>query len=466
MKLRTLYFLLLITAFSCSNKETSKDGFTTIKGKFNSPYKQELELMKIVNGKEVLVSTVFLDDSKEFGFTFKTGKEGFYTIGNPYIEIPLYVKGNEVFTIDYDFSKPNNRYTQTEIPNEENKILYNWEIETDTINYYSNFGVAKPATYIEFFPFYESFINTMKSYHSKVNSSNAKFNKLMNSLIDLEIEIVPLDFIFTPRPVHPNKEQFPSYFSDIIKESIVFDEVILELPRGIRTVGAHQQYVSMYLDNEDNNDKGIIKVINKMTHTIPNKKIQAYYAIDNIYRYKVYNQEYLDYVTPIREAINSVPDIRAKVEAHEEKIRVLEVGTIGSTFTFKDINDKDVSFFDFKGKYVYIDFWATWCSPCKREIPALKKLEKDLHKKDIVFVSISMDKPKAHNKWKEFVKKEGLTGVQLFATDAFNTPIAKDYKINSIPRFIIFDKEGKIVDADAKRPSNPELKNELEELLK
>ena len=77
-----------------------------------------------------------------------------------------------------------------------------------------------------------------------------------------------------------------------------------------------------------------------------------------------------------------------------------------------------------------------------------------------------MDKPKDHEKWKKFISDQQLTGVQLFSDNAFETRIARDYKINAIPRFLLFDPEGKIIDAEAKRPSDPALKEQLEAFLK
>ena len=124
----------------------------------------------------------------------------------------------------------------------------------------------------------------------------------------------------------------------------------------------------------------------------------------------------------------------------------------------------------FKGKYVYIDVWATWCGPCIREIPSLKKLEKDYHNKNIVFVSISTDEPnksggsweKANEKWKNFVKQRQLGGVQLWSGEDFSFQQA--YQINSIPRFILVDPNGNIVDANAPRPSDPRLIDLFKEL--
>lgn len=121
---------------------------------------------------------------------------------------------------------------------------------------------------------------------------------------------------------------------------------------------------------------------------------------------------------------------------------------------------------DFKGKYVYIDVWATWCGPCRKEIPYLKQVEEQYHDKNIVFVSISVDKEKDHGKWKSMVKKEELGGVQLIADKDWKSDFIMAYGIRSIPRFILIDPQGKIVRSDAPRPSDPKLKKLLDKLLK
>ena len=108
---------------------------------------------------------------------------------------------------------------------------------------------------------------------------------------------------------------------------------------------------------------------------------------------------------------------------------------------------------DFKGKFVYIDLWATWCGPCKDEIPSLKALEKEYHGKNIQFVSISCDKQKMKPFWKKMVKDLGLTGVQLIADKDFKSSFVKAYNAMSIPRFILIDPQGKIIKNNAPRPS-------------
>jgi thiol-disulfide isomerase/thioredoxin len=119
---------------------------------------------------------------------------------------------------------------------------------------------------------------------------------------------------------------------------------------------------------------------------------------------------------------------------------------------------------DFKGKYVYIDVWATWCGPCKAEIPFLKAVEKKYHDKNIVFVSISADKTKAHDTWKKMIQEKNLSGIQLISDADFNSGFMKDYKINAIPRFILIDPNGNIVSPNAPRPSTDELINLFDQL--
>lgn len=132
---------------------------------------------------------------------------------------------------------------------------------------------------------------------------------------------------------------------------------------------------------------------------------------------------------------------------------------------YENFKGGTTSLSDLKGKYVYVDVWATWCGPCKREIPFLKEVEHNYEGKDIQFVSISIDKKADHEKWKSMVKDKELGGIQLFADDNWKSQFVRDYQIDGIPRFILIDPQGNIVSADAPRPSSPkliELFNKLE----
>ena len=173
------------------------------------------------------------------------------------------------------------------------------------------------------------------------------------------------------------------------------------------------------------------------------------------------NKEIFDFINKnvtdekVKEAAKKAYDVATKLTS----------GSPSPKFSnYENFNGGTTSLDDFKGKVTYIDIWATWCLPCRGEIPALKELEKKFHGKDVAFVSISIDQNK--DEWKEFVKSEDLKGVQLFAENAFESQFIQDYGIRQIPTFIIIDKEGKIVNADAPRPSSNEIIGLLEGLLK
>lgn len=119
-----------------------------------------------------------------------------------------------------------------------------------------------------------------------------------------------------------------------------------------------------------------------------------------------------------------------------------------------------------KGKFLYIDIWATWCAPCRAEIPFLKELELKYKDKPIEFVSISVDVAKDLDKWKQFVSDNELSGTQLLADNAWQSEWIEALKIKAITRFVIIDTNGKVIDPDAMRPSSSQINSYLEKLLK
>ena len=130
-----------------------------------------------------------------------------------------------------------------------------------------------------------------------------------------------------------------------------------------------------------------------------------------------------------------------------------------------DISGRVFSLSDFKGSIVYIDVWASWCAPCIMEAPYFKQLQSEFFEEKIQFVSISMDCPDQIDKWKEALKEYDLKGFQLIADSCFESSIAQDYYINSIPRFILVDKKGHLIDIDAPRPSSEKIRKLISQHL-
>jgi thiol-disulfide isomerase/thioredoxin len=459
---------------SCNNKERITGGFSTIKGTYGLtvPWApREVKFSKIEYGKEAGSEVNDLTKTKKYGFTVPVEKEGFYVLSSDYNHIPIYLKGDQVFNVSIDKTK----YIQKNIPDEENRVLYEWMQLTDTLNHYMSFSTANPATYKEFFPFYENFRHRMKAFHEKVNTSNKKFNRLMHAYIDMTIAQKALYFIYTPRSVHPKPEEIPDFYNKFGNLKVLNSNLLLELPDGMDVLRLWDMYylanikkINDGLDTSkpENRSEMMNRLFANLGKSIKNDTLRGFFALSQITMFQAYNKEYLNFMKRFRKDIELSDYVKKQVEEYESQIVSTGKGSPGLDFTYKDVNGKEVSFSDFRGKIVYIDVWATWCSPCKQEIPYLKKLEKDFHGKDIRFISISVDKPKDKAKWEKFVKKEHLGGVQLFADDAFDASIAKYYKINAIPRFLLFDEEGKIIDTDAPRPSDPELRKLLTNLLK
>ena len=126
-------------------------------------------------------------------------------------------------------------------------------------------------------------------------------------------------------------------------------------------------------------------------------------------------------------------------------------GAPAPDFTLTDMEGANRSLSEFKGKVVVIDFWGTWCGPCKRELPYSKKIEERFAERDdLVFLFVALERGSKDN-WKQFVIGNELPGVHLFMpnTSAQLAP----YKITSVPRYAIVDKEGNIFNAFASRPS-------------
>ena len=116
---------------------------------------------------------------------------------------------------------------------------------------------------------------------------------------------------------------------------------------------------------------------------------------------------------------------------------------------------------DFKGKVLYVDFWATWCGPCIQESPHFESLSKEYAGKDIVFLPVSTD---TNNKaWKRFITAHKK---QLSQYNSVDKTMHSGWSIYYIPRFVLIDKDFNIVSAYAPRPSNPEAKEMIDSLLK
>lgn len=157
-----------------------------------------------------------------------------------------------------------------------------------------------------------------------------------------------------------------------------------------------------------------------------------------------------DRLAKFREMNNSeVYDRRLK--KIEEKWAPLKPGKDVPDFKFTDAEGAPVQLSDFRGELVYIDIWATWCGPCIQEHPHWDTLKADYADQPVSFLTVSVDN--SPEPWVKMVADKNMEGHQLYAENAWKSDIATHFNVNSIPRFILIDTEGKVIDPAADRPS-------------
>ena len=168
---------------------------------------------------------------------------------------------------------------------------------------------------------------------------------------------------------------------------------------------------------------------------------------------------------------NGVAAIKKQMDEQknaEEQQKALLSGRIGKPapdFALPDPSGKEIKLSSFKGKYVLVDFWASWCGPCRQENPAVVQAYNKFRNKNFTVLGVSLDRPGQKDKWMKAVKDDNLTWTQVSDLMEWNSPVVSLYGFGEmgIPYNILVDPEGKII---AERLRGTALEEKLAEVLK
>lgn len=409
----------------------------------------KVSVFRVENGKKVPVAQANSTNGY-YGFKFVPEYEGFYVVGNDNsFQYPVYLKAGDAIALYMDKDTVYLKGKNTP----ENTVLYQWIALSDNVATKAVHFNRVRSSYKDFFPEFEAFLPAADKFKAGIKTKNPRFNELMKRSIDFEKDFYAITFLYSPRSEHPTKEQRIAYYADILNADKFKDDVVLEMPYGMDLLNRYMLHAGMEAG-------GGREAFDDLSLVVDNR-LKGELALGRAAGLRSYF-EFQKYSGEVAKYLNA--DQKKRMDAIGSGLYETRKGMPAAEFSYPDVDGKMVSLSDFKGKVVFVDVWATWCGPCRQELPHLKKLEEEMKGKDVVFIGVSVDELKNRDKWVKFIEDEKLPGVQLLAGPGGK--ISQDYKITGIPRFMVFDREGKIVEANSPRPSNPDLKALLEQELR
>lgn len=156
-------------------------------------------------------------------------------------------------------------------------------------------------------------------------------------------------------------------------------------------------------------------------------------------------------------------DLGMKFNAQIDHMTNVQIGEIAPAFKIKDINNNMISLDDFRGKYILIEFWASWCGPCRKENPCLIKAYEKFGNKNFTILGISLDEQKDKKSWIKAVEDDKITWLQASELSGFDSEVAQLYHVKGLPSNFLVNPEGVIVARDLRGES---LMDKLHQLLK
>jgi thiol-disulfide isomerase/thioredoxin len=438
-------FLLVLIPFLSS---VGYSQMSSISGKadYLSKESKEITLFKIIEGAPVKIATTQFGDDGSFGFLFKVPSEAFYVIGIEKMygfQRYIYLKPSDNANVVIE-GNTKLRFTGENTP--ENKLIGEWYSLSDVCRNKSLF-YENGSNFIDFNPEFDKLLTNIDPFLKNINTPNSVFNKRMAEWIKYDRDMFAIYIKVTPRSKHPQENEVHKFYQSLDRPSLRYpSDYIFDYMYGKQLVSL---YVMTY--NAQNGKANDLRTKVDEVATARQKGEVVIFEISNIKDLSLMEEIYGKYG---KYFVNQ--SIQDRFDAKMRELFKPDSGKKALDFTYPDTNGNLTSLSDFKGKVVFVDVWATWCGPCKQQIPFMQEMEREFHGKDVVFISVSVDEENKKQDWLNMIKEKEMGGVQLFASGW--SKICKDYNITGIPRFMLFDKNGNVVTINAPRPSDSKLK--------
>ncbi|ASO06422.1 TlpA family protein disulfide reductase [Arenibacter algicola] len=445
-------FLAVIILFAYSCKETGVPQYAIIQGTIENPKSDSLTIL----GKDrTILSSVRLTENNGFADTIQYPVGYYYlSYGNRLAQI--YLKPNFQVTLAFDGKSVEEPITFIGKGAEENNYLAEKAMFQKKIQAKTNPGHYLKLEEQPFLILSDSITDLNARFLAKFEGLDENFVFLEKQGIKLASS-TRLNVYRNMSKQNPNKNisnDYPDPYGAIEFN----DERMLEVPDFIYSAEAYYQDKTLEKWTENKTLDFYTLMLETIDKEVENKNLREELAFNTGHNRMIHSDTRDDFYKKYM-AIATNGEYKTKVTEKYQQFKKISKGEVSPDFELYDINNDLVSLADLKGKPVYIDLWATWCMPCIAEIPALKDLEKKF--KEIQFVSICKSDTK--ERWTKMVAEKDLKGIQLFAPND-DIEFIQKYMIQGIPRFILLDTEGKIIDSNAKRPSDARLIEQLESI--
>lgn len=300
-------------------------------------------------------------------------------------------------------------------------------------------------------------------------SKDVDLNNFANFYNDMRYLEAKLQYV----RANPNDQQSKNFFELLHKISLNNPAVT-----SLKSIGLRALITNYYaflrlsqgakISDDDLSDNGSIGKMEYLLKNISNERVineELNQSIIYHLSIKGWNPE-LDKIMVA--SVEKTTDATAKKNLIDlrEKYSKVSKNSVAPEFSIPDATGKLVKLSDFKGKVVAIDVWATWCIPCMHSLPFFLKLrDKYKDNANVVFMSISTDNANSKTKWLDFLKEKNMNSVDLHAGDKNASAFEKAYNITGIPRYILIDKSGKIIEDHAPQASEPEFESLIQTVL-